>query len=282
MKINIQSLNEFKNELVKSKKTLNTIIAYITDLRQFERFYTGDMEDLLTEDVERWQQSFLDRGITPKSINRKLISLKRYIDFINNRPEYGVRILAVVRCLRVQRQWFLKEPLTKGEFDRMVRAAEEEKDLRAVALFYTLYLTGGRISEVLQLRVSSIEKISVSVRGKGDKYRDLLLSDQLREQVEKYVEDRAPGEYLFKNKANDRPISRQTAANIIKRYAGKCKIKLQRAHLHNLRHLFALKLLAEGVPPTQLADMLGHESVDTTRIYTQLPKEQLLKILNKI
>lgn len=269
-------LGQFRIEKRKDKSE-NTVEAYMSDLKQFFEFYHKDMEELVTEDIEKYKEYLFRNRMKPKTVNRKLVSIRRYIDFANNIGE-GIRILAEVKMIKIQKQEYLEELLTKSDFDRLVKAAEANGDKRAIAIFYCLYLTGARVSELLQLKVSDFTESNLVIRGKGEKYRYLFPPELLFAHVNNYVKSRpedAP-DHLFAN------ISRQTVHNIIKKYAGIARVKLSRAHAHNFRHLYALQLIELGVPIEDVAELLGHTNLNTTRIYIRKTKEQLMSAIRQL
>ncbi|WP_145993169.1 tyrosine-type recombinase/integrase [Tepidibacter mesophilus] len=186
--------------------------------------------------------------------------------------------------IKIQKQEYLDELLEMTDFDRLVRIAIREKDLRAVALFYALYLTGMRVSEVLQLKVSDVANDYITVIGKGEKARDVPITDDLREYIKDYIRDRKQpiGGSLFVNKNNDNVMSRQSIDNLIKKYAGMAKVKLSKAHAHNFRHLAGIRMMEEGFTIDEVADVLGHGNINTTRIYTRKTKKQLRKAMSRL
>lgn len=268
-------LSEFQEEK-RREKSENTVSAYMSDIRQFFGYYRKDLEELTTKDIEEYKEYLFRNRLKPKTINRKLVSIRRYIDFVNNHG-VGIRILAEVKMIKIQKQEYLEELLTKSDFDRLVKAAETHEDLRAVALFYCLYLTGARVSELLQLKASDFAVNNLVIRGKGEKYRYLFPPELLTTHVNNYIRSRpenAPDK-LFN-------MSRQTVHYTIKKYAGIAKVKKSRAHAHNFRHLYALRLIELGVPLEDVAELLGHTNINTTRIYIRKTKEQLMNAIRQL
>ena len=238
---------------MREDKSDNTISYYITDLRQFDSF-------IKCKDIE---------------------GLK---DWMNSNEEIeGVKHLKI-QLIKIQQQDYLEEVLELTDYDRLVRMALREKDRRAIAIFECLLLTGVRVSELLQLKVQDITQDYVNIIGKGEKSRDILLPERLKETLKDYVKDRNQNisGYLFINKNNDNVMSRQSVDSLIKSYAGKAKVKLTKAHAHNFRHLSGLRMIEEGFTLDEVADILGHGNINTTRIYTRKTKKELLKAINRL
>jgi integrase/recombinase XerD len=283
-KLNAVDLLNNYIELKLKKKSSNTVDAYISDLNQFFSFISKNFDCIEQQDIDDYISHLLSRNLKPKTINRKLISIKQFIEYLNNCSDYGRKICLEVEVLKVQRQEYLEEVITQNDFERLVRLAEREKDFRALAIFYTLYLTGLRVSELITLKVADKDKKAITVLGKGEKYRDILIPERLVEYLNLYIKERKhkPTDYLFLNELRNTPMSRQSVHNVIKLYAGMSKIKLSRAHAHNFRHLYCLRLAEEGLTIDEIADLAGHANINTTRIYTRKTKQDLINVIRKL
>jgi integrase/recombinase XerD len=270
----------FKEHLQTIGRNPKTVSAYLTDLAQFAEWYPHPIGNLRTDDIERYKIALVDRRRSVITINRKLITIRQIIIYANRDRQAG--IFADVKLFKQQRQAYLEDNLTKGEFDRIAEAAAEAGDKQALALLHTLFRTGGRISELLQMRVGDIRHDYAQVVGKGGKIRDLFITDRLRAFTWDYINGRPDEEPLFINQRNRGPMSRQTAGNIIRKYAGHAKVKLSKAHPHGFRHLFCLNLAENGMGDSDIAELAGHANVNTTRIYTRQTKEQIRRRINKL
>lgn len=269
----IDFLENYKEKML-VEKSKNTVEAYMRDLHQFLSFINKDIEDVTLDDINTYKDHLLNRVMT-KTVNRKLVSVRQYISFVNN-LNVGIKILVDIKLIKIQKQDYIEELLSKNEFDRLIKAAEAEKDYRAVAIFYSFYLTGARISELIQFKIDVLEKDDIPVKGKGEKYRYLFIPDRLKRYINDYLSKRENNsEFVFTNVNNENVMSRQSIHNIIKKYAGISKIKLSKAHAHSFRHLYCFRLLDEGLTLDEVADLAGHSDINTTRIYTRRTKEEL-------
>ena len=171
--------------------------------------------------------------------------------------------------------------LDNNDVIRIINASNKNNDIRATTLFYTMFYTGARVSEVLQIKASDINKDSITIKGKGNKYRELLIPKKLKVQWLKYMEVRNnTSEYLFTGTRG--AINRQTVHNLIKLYTGKARgINKSIAHAHAFRHLYAQNLATLGVAPVVISQLLGH-TLNITGLYMQISKKDLLKVINQL
>lgn len=273
------------------KKSPNTVKAYIADLKQFFAFIDKDLEDVKHDDIVRYTQYLLsqinkrkNKPLEPKTVNRKLVSVRQYIDWINKNEMIDINIFIDIELIKIQKQEYLDEVLTKTDFDRIVRAAEKDGNMKAVAVFNTLYFTGVRVSELTQFTVGDIKTGEKFVRGKGNKYRRVVIPEKLKAILLPYIKQRGlkNNQYLFINDTNNNPMQRQSIHNMIKSYAGQARVKLSKAHAHSFRHLCALRMIEEGATLDEVADILGHSNINTTRIYTRKTGKELRNIQERL
>ncbi|MCG8400643.1 MAG: tyrosine-type recombinase/integrase [Firmicutes bacterium] len=270
-----------------NKKSENTVKAYITDLKHFNSFLVSRgkrFDGVTNKDIETYIEFLLSQKnkitknlIKPKTVNRKLVSIRKYINFLNAAEEYQGNIFVEIELLKVQDQYYLDNLLSKKEYDRMLERAIQENDKKAYVIFNALYYTGTRVSELLQIKAEHINNDNLTVCGKGEKYREIILSETIINILRDYIyrNEIKPEDILFK-------MTRQNIHKIIKEYAGKCRIKLVKAHAHNFRHLCAFRLIGGGASIEEVADFMGHSNINTTRIYTRKTKSELRKTLNNL
>ena len=276
------TINSFKNEALK-KKSENTVQAYVTDIEQFIEHIRKDIFDISQADVDSFKKHCFDKKLKPKTINRKLVSLRRFFNYIIKNIDTN-KICVDIDMVKIQRQEYLEEILEKTDFERIIRAAQQKKDTKAIALFYGMYLTGARVSEIIQLKIDDADNDIVSVKGKGQKYRDLFVPDSLKEYFNDYLLDRGieGSEFMFVNSNNREPMTRRSVDRLVKKYGRLARIKLSKAHAHNFRHLYAFSLVERGLTLDEIADLLGHTDINTTRIYSRKTKKQLLRIIKNL
>lgn len=279
-------LEAFADYLTEEEKSPGTIAGYTADAKEFLAFAKKDIKKVSRKDVTDFKDHLRKKKLSTLTINRKLVGVKQFIEFVNDR--FGLAISARVKQEKVQKQYSLKdeELLTEDDYERLVKAAEN--DIRAKALFETMYYSGMRVSEALQLRVDHVEsgvRVIEDIKGKGSKYRPIFISDKLLQSLREYLVERkqpysSTTKALFVGERG--PITRQSAHSLIKKYAKAADIELTKAHVHNLRHLFGLRLAAKGVPIQDIAKFMGHTSIEVTKIYLEKPQSHYSNLIDQL
>ena len=213
------------------------------------------------ERVAAWKESLLEGGRCPGTVNSMLVSANRFLAFLG----WGD---CQVKALRVQRQLFRENQreLTRGEFDRLIAAARAAGRERLLLLMETICSTGIRVSEVKYITVEALRcgKAEIALKGK---IRTILLPARLCQKLLKYCKKRntVSGEvFLTKNGSS---LSRKQIWAEMKSLCGLAGVAPSKVFPHNLRHLFARAFFKACRDVAQLADVLGHSSMETTRIY---------------
>ena len=213
------------------------------------------------ERVAAWKESLLEGGRCPGTVNSMLVSANRFLAFLG----WGD---CQVKALRVQRQLFRenRRELTRGEFDRLIAAARAAGRERLLLLMETICSTGIRVSEVKYITVEALRcgKAEIALKGK---IRTILLPARLCRKLLKYSKKRntVSGEvFLTKNGSS---LSRKQIWAEMKSLCGLAGVAPSKVFPHNLRHLFARAFFKACRDVAQLADVLGHSSMETTRIY---------------
>ena len=222
--------------------------------------WMGD-EPVTKERVAAWKESLIDGGRCPGTVNSMLVSANRFLAFLG----WGD---CQVKALRIQRQLFRenRKELTRGEFDRLIAAARAAGRERLLLLMETICSTGIRVSEVKYITVEALRcgKAEIALKGK---IRTILLPAKLCRKLLKYCKKRkaVSGEvFLTKNGSS---LSRKQIWAEMKSLCGLAGVAPSKVFPHNLRHLFARAFFKACRDVAQLADVLGHSSMETTRIY---------------
>jgi len=283
--------DQFRDHLVATGKSDHTIEAYTRDVRLFSEWFDQingrdlTLQRITPVDVREYRTHMLTvENYKPATVNRKLSSISAFCEWarkaglVSANPAEGI---AQVDEVRPAPKW-----LNKNEQYALLRAVQEKGRKRDVALITLMINTGLRVSEVSKLTVDDIaispRKGSVTVRGgKGEKFRTVPLNVDTRKAIQDYLkqadlEDRS---HLFVSQRGG-PLQPSGIYYLINRYA--YDARLEDVTPHTLRHTFGKNLVDAGVSLDRVAQLLGHESVDTTRIYTTPSEQDLQREVEKI
>ncbi len=271
----------------------STLRAYLADLHHFAFWYeareTGETGQLrfgpgqLTTPLLTRYRSHLqqDLHLKPASVNRALVSLKRFCAWAE---QAGLAPRDVARPIRfVRLESASPRGLTDQEEDALVRAVNKHGGLRDVAIIVLMLHTGLRAGETcrIQRRDLTLGKRSgnLTVTGKGNKVRDVPLNATARETLGRYLPSvQADSQFVFPSDRQDGPISTRALDHLIRKYAHLAKLQISP---HDLRHRFGY-VMAEQVPLHRLAQIMGHDSLDTTARYTRATQRDLQAEVEKI
>ena len=269
---------------IKLEKRLaqNTVEAYMRDLRSFAHFILRmyDVPPAKVEEpmVQRYVAWLYDRGREKASQARSLSGVKSFFNFLLISDRIESSPAEFVLTPKFGRH--LPDVLTTGEIDRIIAAVDgtTPKEIRDAAMLEVLYSCGLRVSELTSLRIRDLffGEGYIRVTGKGDKQRLVPISSTARERIHRYLEVRRSaraGETLFLNNRGS-SLTRVMIFTILREAARRAGIE-KKISPHTFRHSFATHLLEGGASIRQVQELLGHESILTTEIYTHLDDSHL-------
>ena len=254
-----ETLRLFGDYLVSEERAEATVGKYLHDVGRF-RMWLAKRE--LCKTAVLAYKSHLSGHYAPASVNAALSSLNCFFGFTER---YDLR----VKSLKIQKQIFARadKELTKEEYDRLLRVAKQKKNERLYFLMQTICSTGIRVSEVRHITVEAIRCGVAEINCKG-KRRRVFLPTQLCGMLKRYAkEQKIKSGSVFVTK-NGKPLDRSNIWNDMKKLCKAAKVPEKKVFPHNLRHLFARTYYSLQKDVVRLADILGHSSVNTTRIYT--------------
>ena len=250
-------LHSFHQQLVREEKSTVTVEKYLRDVRTFS-VYAGE-RPVTKELVMAYKQDLRERGYAVRSINSMLASLNSFL-------MYAGWTDCRVKSLKLQKQVYAPEEkeLSRGEYLRLLKAARENSQLGLV--MQTICATGIRVSELRFFTVEAVRQGEVTVSCKA-KTRTILIPGKLRRLLLAYAEKKKIRAGVIFLTGHGKPLDRKA---IWARMKGLCKqagILPTKVFPHNLRKLFARTFYGIEKDIAKLADILGHSSIDTTRIY---------------
>ena len=253
-----QLIFEWVTYLVSEEKSENTIEKYKRDARAFMSYLQGN---LVTKDQVLAYKTYLIQNYAPRSVNSMLISLNRLFSFLD---WDDVR----VKTLKLQRQTYCPEEkeLTKNEYERLVLTARRKGNERLELILQTICGTGIRVGELQFITVEAARKGEAVVSLKG-KTREVFIVKKLRKILMDYARRNGIEEGPVFVTRSGKPICRTNIWREMKALCAQAAVSLEKVFPHNLRHLFARIFYGINKDIAKLADILGHASIETTRIY---------------
>lgn len=252
-------IQNFKLYLIEEEKSENTIEKYIRDIFSFKSWLQGREPN--KQIVLEYKKTLME-NYAAASVNSILSSLNSFFVF-NKWFDYKVK------TLKIQRQIFTssKKELTKSEYEKLLAAAKVKKNKRLYYIMQTICSAGIRVSELKFVTVEAIKAGQASINCKG-KMRIVILPNQLCKMLKKYIKENAVVKGSVFVSRNGKPLDRHSIWKYMKALCDSAGVEKDKVFPHNLRHLFARTYYALQKDIVRLADILGHSSVNTTRIYT--------------
>lgn len=269
-----EQLAAFSAYLQGMEKSRGTVENYIRYVRRFLCWLSGDI--ISREEVCRWKQRLSDKGYQSATINAMLVALNAYLKWLG-KPE------CCVKTLRLQKRMFrdASRELTRQEYEKLIASARDRDKERLALLMETICATGIRVGEVGYITVEAVRLGYAEVRLKG-KIRRILLPGKLRRKLRQYAKKQkiVSGEVFITR--NGKGMNRRQIWAQMKRLCSRAGVETRKVFPHNLRHLFAVTFYAVSKDIARLADVLGHSSVETTRIYLLSNGAEHLKQMERL
>lgn len=267
----IDKMEKFKAFLVASNLAPNTVSAYLTAIKNYNDKY----EDVNKRNLLEWKV-YLIENFKAKTVNLKIQAMNKYLEFIK-KP--NIRIKAV----KVQQRTFLENVISDADYVFLKRKLKQEDNKEWYFIVRFLGATGARISELIKIKVEHVELGYIDLYTKGGKIRRIYIPLALRKEAESWIKNdlKINSGYLFLNRFGDR-ITTRGISQQLKNFAIKYGIDPKVVYPHSFRHRFAKNFLEKYNDIALLADLMGHESIETTRIYLRKTASEQQVIVDKI
>lgn len=252
-------IQKYRNDLLNEEKARVTVEKYVHDVFAFARWLGG--REVTKAAVVAYKQVLIE-DYAPKSVNSKLAALNRF--FIFN-GWFDCRVKAV----KIQKQIFAckEKELTKAEYARLLQAARRRNNERLYYLMLTICATGIRISELKFITAEAVRTGKAEINCKG-KMRMVFLPSRLCKMLKAYIKRRKIKSGSVFVTRTGQPLDRSNVWSDMKKLCEASDVSKSKVFPHNLRHLFARTYYSRQKDIARLADILGHTSIETTRIYT--------------
>lgn len=274
MQLTQREFDQFEDYLRHDEREESTIEAYLRSLTRFAEWADG--RAVTKELAMEWKTALSESGYRPISVNAMLAAVNKFYTCMGRED-------CKVKYLKLQRQMFRKseKDLSKEEYQRLVQAAHEKGDLRMELILETICATGIRVGELKYISVEAVRAGVAEIALKG-KIRTILLPHRLCRKLQKYAKQQkiASGKIFLTQ--DGLPVSRQSIWTRMKALCEAAGVERTKAFPHNLRSLFARSFYGSCHDVVRLADVLGHSSIETTRIYLMSTGKEYIRQLDKL
>lgn len=271
-KITPESIESFARHLAESEKSSATIQKYRHEATELARFMEG--QDLTKSMLLAYKEQLV-HTCKAATVNMKLSAINAFLRFFGL-PHYRMKFL------KIQRDLFRAEEreLTEAEYRRLLNAARRRND-RLYHIMQTICGTGIRVSELSFITVEAVKEGYTEIRLKG-KTRKIILTPELRKLLRAYIAKNSIESGCVFRTRTGRPLDRSNILHEMKHLCSEAHVDPHKVFPHNLRRLFARCFYAVEKNLAYLADVLGHSSIETTRIYVATSLHNHIKVLRKI
>ena len=275
--------NKFIKYLSSEKRfSMHTITSYSTDLDQFTLFLSeehqisDEVSEISFQIVRSWITYLLEKGVTPRSVNRKISTLKTYFKFLIR--ENIISESPMLKIVSPKSKKRLPIFIEENQIENLLNEVEfddgfiGERDKLIIELFY---VTGIRISELINIRIFDINFSNslIKVLGKRNKERLIPLSNNIVNEIQIFAKKHNVNNYLFTNLGGNK-LYTKLVYRVVKKYIGKIS-SVSKKSPHILRHTFATHMLNNGADINAIKELLGHANLSATQVYTHNTIEKL-------
>jgi site-specific recombinase XerD len=263
-------VTKFETFLRRLDLAKNTVSSYVWTVNYFERTYKEfNKKNLLA------YKGYLVENFKPQTVNLRLQAINKYLEFIKQDK-------LKLRFIKVQQKNFLENVISNADYKFLKSSllSDGYKDWYFIVWFMTA--TGSRVSELLQIKAEHVQIGHLDLYTKGGKMRRIYIPKTLQKEALQWLQERQISTgYIFLNRFGERITTRGIAMQL-KHFADKYGLKREVVYPHSFRHRYAKNFLDRFNDIALLADLMGHESIETTRIYLRRTASEQRKIVDKI
>lgn len=260
----------YEKHLKQSNLAKNTLSAYLFSIKQFHQLF----DEINKPNLKSYKVYLIDH-FKPQTVNLRLRAINCYLEFIKKEKWK-------LTFVKVQQKPFLENVISEADYEYFKKRLKSENNLYWYFVIRFMAATGARVSELIQLKVEHIQVGFLDLYSKGGKLRRIYIPEKLQQECLIWLkqQNRQYG-FIFLNKYGERITTRGISSQL-KILAKKYKIDSKVVYPHSFRHRFAKSFLERFSDIAFLADLMGHESIETTRIYLRRTSTEQQAIVNKI
>lgn len=262
--------DEFEKKLKQTNLSQNTIDSYMHTIHQFFSMY----EEVTKKNLLSYKGYLIER-YKPKTVNLRVLALNKYLDIVGKES-------MKLKLIKIQQKTFLENVISDADY-RFFKT-KLKRDGRTNWYFVVRFLaaTGARVSELVQIKVEHVLKGYLDIYGKGGKVRRIYIPKVLKNEALQWIADEnMQTGYLFLNRFGEK-LTTRGVAHQLKIFAKEYGMNTAVVYPHSFRHRFAKNFLEKYNDLALLADLMGHESIETTRIYLRKTANEQQEIVDKI
>lgn len=260
----------FEDFLNKENLAKNSIKSYLWTVDYFSKYY----EKISSENLLAYK-GYLMENFKPKTVNLRIQAMNKYLDYLG---KSSLRLKAV----KIQQKSFLENVISNADYKFLKTQLKKDGNMEWYFVVWYLAATGARVSELIKIKIEHVEIGYFDLYTKGGKLRRLFIPKKLREETFLWLNEiqRTSG-YLFLNRYGER-ITTRGISQQLKNYADKYGLDKKVVYPHSFRHRYAKNFLEKYNDIALLADLMGHESIETTRIYLRRTAGEQQELVDKI
>mgnify|MGYP005766208159 CR=1 FL=1 len=261
----------FSKYLTEQNLSGSTIVSYLFGVRVFFKRY----QELLPDNLHLYKAWLLEH-YEPQTVNSRIRALNAFLRFCKKGDELHLK------ALRIQQKAYLDHVISEGDYEYLIRRLKEDGEFTFYFIVRFLAATGVRVSELLQIKAEHVQIGYFDLYSKGGKMRRVYFPESLRREVLPWLEQTGKKTgFLFTNHRGE-PITARGVHSQLKALARRYEIPENTVYPHSFRHRFAINFLDKFNDISLLADLLGHDSVETTKIYLTKSSEEQKELIDSI
>ena len=263
-------LAAFREYLLQHNMSDNTICVYVYAVRQFYRRH----RQMIPANLQLYKV-FLLEHYKPQTVNLRIRAMNCYMEYLNYEN-------SKIPMIKVQQKMYLERIISQGDYEYLKRRLWEDEEYTYYFVVRFIAATGVRVSELVKFQAEDVQAGFKDIYSKGNKMRRIYIPSALRTAAAQWLqqEQRLKGA-LFLNRFEE-PLSASGIRNQLKMFAARYNIDSDVMYPHSFRHRFAKNFIEKCGDIALLSDLLGHESIETTRIYLRRSSSEQYRIVNKV
>lgn len=262
--------SQFESFLRRSNHSENTIRSYIWTVN----YYLSNYDSLSKENLLSYK-GYLMEFFKPKTVNLRIQGINKYLEYLKKDK-------LKLKFVKVQQKNFLENVISNEDYKFLKTQLKKDGNMQWYFVVWYLAATGARVSELIKIKVEHVQAGYFDLYSKGGKLRRLYIPKKLRIETEKWLAEKSiTSGYLFCNRFGNQ-ITTRGISQQLKTYAEKYGLDTKVVYPHSFRHRYAKNFLDKYNDISLLADLMGHESIETTRIYLRRTASEQQALVDKI